>query len=148
MYPAADVPIVQLSLDAERTPDEHYKLAKGLATFRQQGVLVVGSGNLVHNLGLVDFSGNGTGDFNTPFGFDWALEANSQFKKLINDNNIEALTDYHSLGRAARLAIPTPEHFLPMLYAIALRKSGESITWFNDVAVAGSLTMTSFVVGQ
>jgi 4,5-DOPA dioxygenase extradiol len=147
MYPTAEVPIVQLSLDAERTPDEHYKLAKGLATLRRQGVLIVGSGNLVHNLGLVEFSGNGTGDFNNPFGFDWALEANSQFKKLITDNDFEALADYHSLGRAARLAVPTAEHFLPMLYAIAVRKSSEPLTWFNDVAVAGSLTMTSFMVG-
>jgi 4,5-DOPA dioxygenase extradiol len=139
---------VQLSLDAERTPDEHYNLAKGIAPLRRQGVLVVGSGNLVHNLGMVDFSGNGTGDFNSPFGFDWALEANTQFKKLINDNDVEALADYHTLGRSARLAVPTPEHFLPLLYAIALRERDETITWFNDIPVAGSLTMTSFVVGH
>ncbi len=148
MYPMANVPIVQLSLNAALPAKGHYELAKALAPLREEGVLVVGSGNLVHNLGLVEFSGNGPDDFNKPFGFDWALEANDLFKKLIADNRHEKLTDYPSLGNAARLAVPTPEHYLPMLYSIALRRDGEEITWFNDKPVAGSLTMTSFVIAE
>jgi 4,5-DOPA dioxygenase extradiol len=147
MYPNADVPIVQLSLDTGRSARQQYDCAQGLAPLRDNGVLIVGSGNLVHNLGLVEFSGDGPRDFNKPFGFDWAIEANQLFKKLIADNKHEKLTEYQSLGKAVRLAVPTPEHYLPMLYAFALRRSGEPIKWFNDKPVAGSLTMTSFVIG-
>jgi 4,5-DOPA dioxygenase extradiol len=146
MYPSADVPVVQLSLDTQRSAREHYDLAKGLAPLREKGVLVAGSGNLVHNLGLVQFSGDGPDDFSRPFGFDWAIEANTLFKKLINENVYEKLADYHSLGRTVRLAVPTPEHYLPMLYALALKEKDESVAFFNDVPVAGSLSMTSFVV--
>jgi 4,5-DOPA dioxygenase extradiol len=147
MYPDADVPIVQLSLDTGRSASQQYDLARGLAPLRDNGVLIVGSGNLVHNLGLVEFSGDGPGDFNKPFGFDWAMEANQLFKKLIADNKHEKLTEYQSLGKAVRLAVPTPEHYLPMLYTLALRRSGDQLEWFNDKPVAGSLTMTSFVIG-
>lgn len=146
MYPEADVPVVQLSMDTSRPAQEHYDLAKELATLRTKGVLIVGSGNVVHNLGLVEFRGDAMGDFNKPFGFDWAIEANGLFKKLINEDNHGKLVNYPALGKSARLAIPTPEHYLPMLYAVALREKGESVTFFNDVPVAGSLTMTSFVV--
>jgi 4,5-DOPA dioxygenase extradiol len=146
MYPEADIPVVQLSLDVRRAPGEQFELAKKLAPLREQGVLVVGSGNIVHNLGLVDFGGNTPEDFNKPFGFDWAIEANGLFKKLIKEGRVDELIDYRSLGKAARLAIPTNEHYLPMLYALALKREGESLSFFNDVPVAGSLTMTSFVV--
>jgi 4,5-DOPA dioxygenase extradiol len=146
MYPKADVPVVQLSLDTGRTAQEHYDLAKELSPLRGKGVLIVGSGNMVHNLGLVEFRGEGMSDFNKPFGFGWAIEANDLFRKLINDNRHDKLIDYHSLGKAVRLAVPTPEHYLPMLYALALKREDESVTFFNDVPVAGSLTMTSFVI--
>jgi 4,5-DOPA dioxygenase extradiol len=85
-------------------------------------------------------------DFNKPFGFDWAIEANGLFKKLINEDSHEKLVNYHALGKSVRLAVPRPEHYLPMLYAIALKQKGESVSFFNDVPVAGSLAMTSFVV--
>jgi 4,5-DOPA dioxygenase extradiol len=146
MYPEADVPVVQLSMDTSRPAQEHYDLARELAPLRLKGVLVVGSGNMVHNLGLVEFRGDTMSDFNKPFGFDWAIEANGLFKKLINEDNHGKLITYQALGKSVRLAVPTPEHYLPMLYAIALREKGESITFFNDVPVAGSLTMTSFVI--
>ncbi len=84
-------------------------------------------------------------DFNKPFGLDWAIEANEIFEKLINDNLHNKLINYQSLGKSVRLAVPTPEHYLPMLYALALKEKGESVAFFNDVPVAGSLTMTSFV---
>lgn len=144
MYPDADIPVVQLSMDTSRPAQEHYKIAHELAPLRSQGVLIVGSGNMVHNLGLVAFTGDTMEGFNKPFGFDWAIEANEIFKKLINDNLHNKLIDYHSLGKSVRLAVPTPEHYLPMLYALALKETNESVTFFNDAAVAGSLTMTSF----
>ena len=147
MFPAADVPAVQLSLDYARSAQEHFELAKELAPQRKQGVLIIGSGNLVHNLGLVDFQDDDMACFNRPFGFDWAIEANELFKKYINENNHQALTNYNSLGKAVQLAIPTPEHYLPMLYALSLRQEGESLSYFNDQPVAGSLTMTSFTIG-
>jgi 4,5-DOPA dioxygenase extradiol len=147
MFPDANVPVVQLSLDYAQPAQHHYDLAKELAPLRQKGVLIVGSGNMVHNLRLVVFRGNRF-DFNEPFGLDWAIEANELFKKLINENRHAELANYQSLGKAAQLAVPTPEHYLPMLYAIALRQEGESITYFNDKAVAGSLTMTSLIIDR
>ncbi len=145
MYPAADVPVVQLSLDATLPPRAHLELGRELAPLRDQGVLILGSGNIVHNLRLVSLPESG--DFNEPFGFPWAHEANAILKGLIQKDDEGALADYPSLGDAVRLAVPTPEHYLPMLYVLALRRAGEAPAWFNDEAVGGSLTMTSFVLG-
>ena len=148
MYPKANVPVVQLSMDTSWPAQEHYNLAKELASLRTKRVLIVGSGNMVHNLVLVGFRGDTMSDFNKPFGFDWAIEANELFKKLINEDSHEKLINYQALGQSVRLAVPTPEHYLPMLYAIALKQKDESISFFNDVPVAGSLTMTSFIIDK
>ena len=148
MFPAADIPVVQLSLDYTRPGPEHYALGKELAPLRQMGVLIIGSGNMVHNLGRVVVQGDGLRDFNKPYGFDWAIEASELFKRLINENRHLELADYPSLGEAARLAIPTPEHYLPMLYALALKQEKESILYFNDQPVGGSLTMTSMIIDE
>jgi 4,5-DOPA dioxygenase extradiol len=146
MFPDADIPVAQLSLDTTKTPQEHYNVAKELTPLRQKGVLIIGSGNIVHNLRRVVLMGNSMSDFNKPFGLDWAIEASALLKKLIDENRHEELTHYQSLGDAVQLAVPTPEHYLPMLYAIALRQEGEAITYFNDVPVGGSLTMTSMII--
>jgi 4,5-DOPA dioxygenase extradiol len=143
IYPEADVPVVQLSLDYGKNPADHYALGKELAVLRKKDVLIIGSGNMVHNLGRVVIRGD---DFNEPFGFDWALEANGLFKKLIDEERHEKLMDYKELGKSVRLAVPTPEHFLPMLYVLALQEKGERVRYFNDKPLAGSLTMTSFVI--
>jgi 4,5-DOPA dioxygenase extradiol len=143
MFPAADIPVVQFSLDYAQPVARHYEIGAELASLRRDGVLVVASGNIVHNLGMVEVRGE---DFNEPYGFDWAIEASQLFKKLISQRRHDKLCDYESMGRAARLAAPTPEHFLPMLYAMALREPDEPLEWFNDVPVAGSLTMTSFIL--
>lgn len=145
MYPAADIPVVQLSLDATLSPGAHLELGRELAPLRDEGVLIMGSGNIVHNLRLVSLPEGG--DFNTPFGFPWAQEANAILKELIEKDDAAALADYPSLGDAVRLAVPTPEHYLPMLYVTGVRRGGEHPAWFNDEAVGGSLTMTSFVLG-
>jgi 4,5-DOPA dioxygenase extradiol len=147
MFPAADLPVVQLSLDTAKTAKEHYALGRELAGLRERGILIVGSGNMVHNLGLFEIRGGAAGDFNRPFGFDWAIAANTLFKDLIDRDRYDALADYPSLGEAARLAVPTPEHFLPLLYVLAVKEKGEKVDYFNDKPVAGSLTMTSFTVG-
>ncbi|HEY3291273.1 MAG TPA: 4,5-DOPA dioxygenase extradiol [Anaerolineae bacterium] len=146
MFPDADVPVIQMSLDYSKPATWHYELAKQLAPLRQKGVLIIGSGNLVHNLRRVAIPPGAKFDFNVHYGLDWALEANALFKKLILENNHKELTNYKALGAAVQLAVPTPEHYLPALYALALKGENETITLFNDVATAGSLTMTSMKI--
>ncbi len=143
IYPKADIPIIQLSLDYNKTPQQHYELAKELAAFREKGVMIVGSGNIVHNLRHVAWD---KAD-NEEYGHDWAIEANELVKKLILKNDHKALIDYKSLGSSVQLAVPTPDHFLPLLYALALKADDEEVSFFNDKAVMGSLTMTSLKIG-
>lgn len=145
MFPEADIPVVQLSLDYTKTPQEHYNLAKELAPLREEGVLILGSGNIVHNLRRAVLPG-GWGDINQPFGLDWALEASDLLKGLILQDDHNALINYGDLGPAVGLAIPTPEHYLPLLYVLAVKRPGDQVTLFNDKPLAGSLTMTSLVI--
>jgi 4,5-DOPA dioxygenase extradiol len=146
MFPDAAVPVVQLSLDYTKAAQDHYDLARELAPLRHQGVLIVGSGNIVHNLRRVAILGDSMSDFNKPFGYEWAIEANELFKRLIDEDRHEDLIHYQSLGSTVQLAVPTPEHYLPMLYAIALKQKDEAVVYFNDQPVAGSLTMTSLII--
>lgn len=143
MYPEASIPVLQLSIDFTKGPQYHYGLAKELYALRKKGVLILGSGNMVHNLGLVAWN-----RLNEPgFAFDWALTINDKFKTLIQDGNHQALVNYAALGREALLAIPTPEHYLPLMYTLGLKSSKDSLSFFNDTAVGGSLTMTSVKFG-
>jgi 4,5-DOPA dioxygenase extradiol len=142
LYPEADVPVIQMSLDRDRDPQYHYELAKELAELRNKGILIIGSGNMVHNLGMVAWD-----RLDDEFGYDWALEASDKMKQLIMAGNYEPLIQYQLQGKAFQYAIPTPEHFLPLLYALALKEDYETIKLFNDKAVAGSLTMTSVKIG-
>jgi 4,5-DOPA dioxygenase extradiol len=144
LYPEADVPVIQLSLDYYQSPQYHYELAKELSSLRKKGVLIIGSGNIVHNLGLVNW-----GKIDEPgFGYDWAVEANEKIKKCILSNDHKTLIDYKSQGRELNLAIPTPDHFLPLLYSLALKEENEIVDVFNDMAVGGSLSMTSIKIGK
>ena len=142
MYPDADIPVVQLSLDYTQPAQFHYDMAKELSLLRKRGVLVLGSGNMVHNLRLVDWNKMDEKDF----GYDWALEANEKMKEFILADDHQSLINYRSQGRAFDLAIPTPEHFLPLLYILALKDSKENVEFFNDKPVMGSLTMTSIKI--
>lgn len=138
LYPNADVPVLQLSIDYRQTPQYHYELAKELAALRKKGVLIVGSGNMVHNLRMVAWD-----KLNESYAYDWATEANEKMKKYISGGDHQQLVNFRSQGKAFDLAIPTPEHFLPLLYTLALKEENEKVTFFNDKPVAGSLTMTS-----
>lgn len=143
MYPKADIPVVQMSLDYNKSPKYHYELAQELHLLRDNGILIIGSGNLIHNLRLVAWN-----KMHEPeFGYDWAHQANDIFKNLITEKNHQALINYASLGKEVQMAIPTPDHFLPLLYILALQKQNETISFFNDKAVMGSLTMTSVQIG-
>lgn len=143
MYPDANIPVLQLSIDYTKGPQYHYDLAKELYELRRKGVLIVGSGNMVHNLRMVAW--DRINEFG--YGYDWALKTNEQFKNLITSGNHNSLINYERLGRDAMLAIPTPEHYLPLLYTLGLKGSKDEISFFNDKAVAGSLTMTSVKIG-
>ncbi len=143
IYPEADVPVIEMSLDYSQAPKYHYDLAKELASLRNKGVLIIGSGNMVHNLRLVAWN-----RMNEPeFGFDWAIAANDKLKALIESGDFKSLINYTNLGREVQLAVPTPDHYLPLLYALALKEKDESISFFNDKPVMGSLTMTSVKIG-
>jgi len=142
MYPNADVPVIQLSLDHYKSPKEHYELAKELNKLREKGILIVGSGNMVHNLRMVHWE-----KLNEVYGYDWANEANSKMKELILNGNHQDLINYQQLGQAFKLSIPTPEHYLPLLYVLALQDKKDEIHIFNDEPVGGSLTMTSVKIG-
>ncbi len=143
LYPDADVPVIQMSLDYSQTPLYHYELARQIKSLREKGVLIIGSGNMVHNLRMVAWD-----KLNAPeYGFDWAIEANEKMKKYILDGDHAGLINFRSQGRAFDLAIPTPEHYLPLLYSMALKEESDQIHLFNDKAIAGSLTMTSVKIG-
>jgi 4,5-DOPA dioxygenase extradiol len=143
LYPNADVPVVQMSIDYTQSPQYHFELAKELSSLRDKGILVIGSGNMVHNLGMVNWN-----KLNESFAFDWATEANDKMKAYILNNDFQKLIDYKKQGKAFELAIPTPEHYLPLIYVLGLKNKKEEISFFNDKPVAGSLTMTSVKIGQ
>jgi 4,5-DOPA dioxygenase extradiol len=143
IYPKADIPVIQLSLDYNKSPKEHYELAKELVSLRDKGVLIIGSGNIVHNLRQVAWDKPDDQEY----GYDWTIEANETVKKLISDNKHNELINYKSLGKAVDMAVPSADHYLPLLYALALKKEDEEVSFFNDKAVMGSLTMTSVKIG-
>lgn len=143
MYPDADIPVLQLSIDYNKPAAYHYALAQELKELRKKGVLIIGSGNMVHNLRMVAWDQLNT----TNYGFDWAIEANETFNKLILDRNHQALIDYQKLGQFALLAIPTPDHYYPMIYSLGLSDTKDEISIFNNELVGGSLNMTSVRFG-
>lgn len=140
MYPKAEIPVLQLSIDYSKDAHYHFELARELEQLRKRGVLIIGSGNMIHNLRTLNWQSPDSG-------YDWAVELNETFKKLILAGENEKLIDYQRLGSSARLAIPTPEHYLPMLYILGLKDEGEPVQIFNDKTVMGSVSMTSFKVG-
>lgn len=139
MFPEAKIPVLQLSIDYTKGTQFHYELAKELAGLRKKGVLIIGSGNMVHNLGIMNWK-------LPESGYDWAIEMNSTFKSLIVKGDHVPLIRYETLGQAAKLSIPTPEHYLPLLYILGLKEKNESVSFFNDKTVMGSVSMTSLKI--
>jgi 4,5-DOPA dioxygenase extradiol len=139
MFPDAKTPILQLSLDYTLSPAAHYDLAKQLAGLRRKGILVIGSGNIIHNLRLINWH-------NPDSGHDWAMTANEKLKNIILNGKHKDLIDYQFLGHEIQLSVPTPEHFLPLLYVLAMQEKDEPVAFFNDKLVYGSLSMTSIKI--
>jgi 4,5-DOPA dioxygenase extradiol len=136
MYPEARIPVLQLSIDYAKPAAYHYELAKELGTLRSKGVLIIGSGNMVHNLRMLNWR-------QPEGGFDWAEEMNATFKSLIEKGEYKKLIDYTNLGPSAKLAIPTPDHYFPLIYALGLLNASDSVAFFNDSLSMGSVSMTS-----
>lgn len=143
LYPKADIPVIQLSIDYTKPALYHFELAQKLSKLRDKGILIIGSGNIVHNLGLVDFHNFHKDDY----GFDWAIEARSTFNHYLLDGDFQSLIDYQKESYAIQLAIPTPDHYLPLIYTLGLKLKNEELSLFNDKLLAGSLSMTSVRIG-
>lgn len=139
LYPDANVPVIQLSIDYSKPPEYHFELANQLNQLRYKGILIVGSGNIVHNLRLVDYPNFDKDNY----GYDWAIEAREVVNNYLLDANFKPLLEYEKQSKALRIAIPTPEHFLPLIYTLGLKDKKDELYLFNDKLVAGSLSMTS-----
>ena len=137
MYPEADVPVVQLGLDADRPLAAHYELARRLDPLRDEGVLVMGSGNIVHNLSMFRLGNAAPAD--------WALRFDAKVRALVAADDVEALANPCALGNDARLSVPTAEHYVPLLYAMAVRRPDDTLTFFNE-SVSSTVSMTSFLL--
>jgi 4,5-DOPA dioxygenase extradiol len=143
LYPDANIPVIQLSIDYTKSPQCHFELAQQLSSLRNKGVLIIGSGNIIHNLRLADFPNFDKDNY----GYDWAIEARANFNNYLLDGNYQPLIDKEKQSKAFQLAIPTPEHYLPLIYALGLQQKNEPLALFNDKLVAGSLSMTSLKIG-
>ena len=141
MFPAADIPVIQLSMDYARAPDEHYALAQQLKALRQRGVLIVGSGNIVHNLQQMQRGALASQ------AYDWALEFDQTTAGYIQQGNLKALKNFLQLGNLARMAHPTHEHYLPLLYAAGAADANEPTRFFNTSFQGGSIAMRSVMWG-
>ena len=138
MYPKADIPVFQLSIDYSQPPQYHYDLAKELSVLRKKGVLIIGSGNIVHNLGMIDWGGKA---------YDWAIEFDEKIKTFIDERNHSSIINYNKMGNIAKLAVPTNDHYLPLLYTLALQKKNETVSYFNAKCEMGSMSMRSVRIG-
>jgi 4,5-DOPA dioxygenase extradiol len=139
MYPKADIPVIQLSLDETRNGEYHYNLGKQLKFLRQRGILILGSGNMVHNLMMIAWDGKP---------YDWAVEFDEKARNWIVNDDHEPLIHFEKQGRSAALAINSAEHFLPLLYVLAAKEEGEPVEFFNDSIFAGSLSMRGVLIGE
>lgn len=143
MYPEADIPVIQLSIDYRKPPEYHFELAKKLSKLREKGILIIGSGNIVHNLRMIDWRNIDT----VGAGWDWAIEAREKTNNWLLDGNFENLLNYRNMGTELQYAIPTPDHFLPLIYTLGLKEKSENLSLFNDELIGGSLSMTSVRIG-
>ena len=143
LYPDANIPVIQMSIDYSLSGQAHFEMAQKLQSLRNKGILIIGSGNIVHNLRMIDWANFDKDNY----GFDWAIEAREKINKNIIDGDFANLINYQKQGKAFDLAIPTPDHYLPLLYTLGLKNESENIQLFNDKLLAGSLSMTSVKIG-
>jgi 4,5-DOPA dioxygenase extradiol len=139
MYPSADIPVFQVSIDAFAPPERHFALGRTLRPLRKENVLIMGSGNIVHNLALLDVEKSG--------GFGWAYDFDDYIDRAVRKKSPEDVIHYERAGRAANYAFNVPDHFYPLLYALGAAFEHEPVTDFNHSCMAGSLSMTSYVFG-
>ncbi|PZX92117.1 4,5-DOPA dioxygenase extradiol [Flavobacterium aquariorum] len=144
LYPDADIPVIQMSIDYTKSGQYHFDLAQKLSALRSKGILIVGSGNIIHNLRMVDFRNINTDNY----GYDWAVEARADINDYLLDGNFQPLIDFEKQSKAFQLAIPTPDHYLPLVYTLGLKGKSEELSLFNDKLVAGSLSMTSVKISN
>lgn len=138
MYPDRDIPVFQISIDADAPPEEHFKVGKELRTLREQGILIFGTGNVVHNLRLLDWN-------KANKGFDWAYEFDEYIYKNIMSKNHENILNFNELGNISRLAVPVPDHFYPLLYTLGASYEDDKISVYNKSCEMGSLSMTAYL---
>ncbi|WP_332020691.1 4,5-DOPA dioxygenase extradiol [Kaistella sp.] len=143
LYPNAEIPVIQLSIDYTKPPQYHFELAKKLQKLREKGILIIGSGNIVHNLRMVDWKNINT----VGAGWDWAVEAREKTNNWLLDGNFQNLIDYQKQGIALQTAVPSPDHYLPLIYSLGLKEKSENLSLFNDELIGGSLSMTSVRIG-
>jgi 4,5-DOPA dioxygenase extradiol len=144
LYPDADIPVIQMSIDYTESGQYHFDLAQKLSALRSKGILIVGSGNIIHNLRMVDFRNINTDNY----GYDWAIEARADINDYLLDGNFQPLIDFEKQSKAFQLAIPTPDHYLPLIYTLGLKGKSEELSLFNDKLVGGSLSMTSVKISN
>lgn len=141
VFPSADIPIVQLSIDETQPPSFHYEMGKRLASLRDEGVLVIGSGNIVHNLSAYAWGKPGVHPF------DWAVRFEKHARELLLKGDAVQLVAYERLGRDAMLSIPTPDHYLPLFYVLGLRKKNEQVRFPVEGVDGGSVSMLAVQIG-
>lgn len=143
LYPEANIPVIQMSIDYTKSAQYHFELAEKLSKLRDKGILIIGSGNIIHNLRLIDWRNINT----VGAGWDWAIEARAKTNEWILDGNYQNLINFEKQGTALQNAVPTPDHYLPLIYTLGLKKKTEEISLFNDELIGGSLSMTSVRIG-
>jgi 4,5-DOPA dioxygenase extradiol len=141
LFPEADVPVVQLSIDGSRPPSFHYEIGKRLAPLRDEGLLIIGSGNIVHNLRAYSWEDTAKAPF------DWGLRFEKRMRELLLTGQDDQIVDYRAMGRDAALSVPTPDHYLPLLYVIALRGPGDTVTFPVEGFDGGSMSMLTVLIG-
>ena len=141
VFPKADIPVVQLSINTMNAPREHYSIGKKLDTLRDEGILIIGSGNIVHNLSAYAWGKKSVDPY------DWAKHFEQKVRDLIIAKNHEPLINYSSLGQNTMLSVPTPDHYLPLLYILALQREGEPVSFPIEGIDGGSISMLSVQVG-
>jgi 4,5-DOPA dioxygenase extradiol len=137
MYPQADIPVFQVSVNRRAPAAEHFALGKKLKDLREQGVMILGSGDVVHNLGMIEFARTD--------GYDWAYEFDNKIADCIRKRDMDGVIGYGKFGRPAALSVPTPDHFYPLLYVLGAADPSDGLQVYNQACVLGSLSMTSYV---